>query len=88
MMGDLNKKTGCIEYKYGNPTDYLTSIKEYWSIHEIPSRKYDLMPNWDQDRYWVGYYTTDPELKKVCKDFSRIVNLYRKILLKKIREYP
>ena len=40
------------------------------------------MPNYDQDHYWSGYYTTDPELKKICKDFSRLVNLYRKILLK------
>lgn len=39
------------------------------------------MPNWDQDRYWTGYYTTDPALKKICKDFSRIVNFYRKSLL-------
>jgi hypothetical protein len=39
------------------------------------------MPNWDQDRYWTGYYTTDPHLKKVCKDFSRLVNFYRKSLL-------
>lgn len=40
------------------------------------------MPNYDQDHYWSGYYTTDPDLKKICKDFSRLVNLYRKILLK------
>ena len=39
------------------------------------------MPNWDQDRYWTGYYTTDPNLKKYCKDLSRLVNLYRKILM-------
>lgn len=39
------------------------------------------MPNWDQDRYWTGYYTTDPLLKKTCKDFSRLVNFYRKSLL-------
>lgn len=39
------------------------------------------MPNWDQDRYWTGYYTTDPALKLICKDFSRIVNFYRKTLL-------
>jgi len=40
------------------------------------------MPNYDQDHYWSGYYTTDPDLKKICKDFSRLVNLYRKVLLK------
>lgn len=37
------------------------------------------MPNFDQDHYWSGYYTTNPDLKKICKDFSRLVNLYRKI---------
>jgi hypothetical protein len=40
------------------------------------------MPNYDQDHYWSGYYTTNPLLKIVCKDFSRLTNLYRKILLK------
>lgn len=39
------------------------------------------MPNWDQDRYWSGFFTTDPLLKKFCKDFSRLVNFYRKSLL-------
>lgn len=42
------------------------------------------MPNYDQDHYWSGYYTTNPELKKVCKDFSRLVNLFRKIYAKHI----
>lgn len=40
------------------------------------------MPNWDQDRYWSGYYTTDPDLKIICKDFSRLLNLYRKNMVK------
>ena len=40
------------------------------------------MPNYDQDHYWSGYYTTNPMLKVVCKDFSRLTNLYRKILVK------
>jgi hypothetical protein len=40
------------------------------------------MSNWDQDRYWSGYYTTDPDLKIICKDFSRLVNLYRKNMVK------
>jgi hypothetical protein len=40
------------------------------------------MPNYDQDHYWSGYYTTNPLLKVVCKDFSRLVNLYRKIYIK------
>jgi hypothetical protein len=48
----------------------------------MPIRKEDFMPNWDQDHYWTGYYTTDPDLKKVCKDFSRLVNLFRKICIK------
>ena len=40
------------------------------------------MPNYDQDHYWSGYFTTNPMLKIVCKDFSRLINLYRKIFLK------
>ena len=40
------------------------------------------MPNWDQDRYWSGYYTSDPQLKIKCKHFSRLINLFRKLILK------
>lgn len=38
------------------------------------------MPDWDQDRYWVGYYTTDPLTKKVCRDTSRTLHFYKKAL--------
>ena len=78
----MNNDQKCSQYKYGNPSDYLKAIKQHWTTNKIPQRKHDLMPNWDQDRYWVGYYTTDPILKKKCKDFSRLVGLYRKLLLK------
>lgn len=40
------------------------------------------MPNYDQDHYWSGYFTTNPLLKIVCKDFSRLTNLFRKIYIK------
>jgi len=40
------------------------------------------MPNYDQDHYWSGYYTTDPELKKICKDYSRLINYCRKTYTK------
>ena len=75
-------KDTCPMYKYGNPSDYLNLITSYYSKKKLPVRKYDFMPNWDQDRYWSGYYTSDPQLKKYCKDFSRLVNLFRKVLLK------
>ena len=42
------------------------------------------MPNFDQDHYWSGYYTTDPDLKKICKDYSRLVNIFRKIYVKSL----
>lgn len=71
----------CPKYKYGNPSDYLKLITKYYERHPLPNRKYDFMPNWDEDRYWTGYYTTDPALKKYCKDFSRLTNFYRKTLL-------
>lgn len=79
----LNKKENsqCPAYKYGNPLDYLATITQYYQNKNLPTRKYDFIPNWDQDRYWVGYYTTDPSLKKACKDFSRLINFYRKALL-------
>jgi len=44
------------------------------------------MPNYDQDHYWTGYYTTNPELKIICKDFSRLTNLYRKIYIQNIND--
>lgn len=50
----------------------------------MQTRQSDFIPNWDQDRYWAGYYTTDPELKIVCKRFSRLVNLVRKIMVKSL----
>ena len=74
-------------YKYGNPEDYLKTIEGYYSKNKLPTRKIGFIPNRDQDRFWTGYYTTDPTLKKTCKDFSRLVNLYRKVLLS-IRDKP
>ena len=83
-MDELNKEqqSTCPVFKYGNPSDYLNIITNYYNKNKVPVRKYDFMPNWDQDRYWSGYYTSDPQLKKICKDFSRLVNLFRKMLLK------
>lgn len=82
-MKDLNKqhKAECPAFKYGNPSDYLDTITKYYNQNTLPTRKWDLMTNWDQDRFWTGYFTTDPLLKKACKDYSRIVNFYRKSLL-------
>lgn len=82
-MKDLNTKNSatCPAFKYGNPTDYLDIITKYYDKNTLPTRAYDFIPNWDQDRYWTGYYTTDPSLKKACKDFSRLVNFFRKSLL-------
>ena len=80
-MNQANGNPGCPAYKYGNPLDYLESVSKYYGSHRLPTRQFDFIPNWDQDRYWTGYYTTDPTLKKACKDFSRLVNFYRKVLL-------
>lgn len=87
-MDYMNKQTHspnysptCPSYKYGNPSDYLKLVTKYYEKSTLPKRKYDLMPNWDTGKYWSGYYTTDPALKKLCKDYSRIVNFYRKSLL-------
>jgi len=72
----------CPVYKYGNPSDYLDVIKDYYSMQAVPVREFDFMPNFDQDHYWSGYYTTNPDLKKICKDYSRLVNLFRKVIAK------
>ena len=80
---NLNENNGsCPVYKYGNPSDYLSLMKNVYDQDSLPVRSFDFMPNWDQDHYWTGYYTTDPDLKKICKDFSRLVNFYRKIFVK------
>lgn len=71
----------CPVYRYGNPSDYLDVIKKFYG-ETTPIREHDFMPNFDQDHYWSGYYTTNPELKKVCKDFSRLLNLFRKLYAK------
>ena len=60
----------------------MQTIKPYWSKNKLETRQFDLMSNWDQDRYWAGYFTTDPELKIVCKRFSRLINFVRKVLVK------
>lgn len=39
------------------------------------------MPNYDTGHYWTGYYTTDPLLKKICKDYSRLLNFYKKAVV-------
>lgn len=82
-MKDLNKDypSTCPAFRYGNPSDYLDIITKHYGQKTLPVRKWDLMNNWDQDRFWTGYFTTDPQLKKACKDFSRIINFYRKSLL-------
>lgn len=83
-MDSINTQRGkasCPTFKYGNPTDYLGIISKYYQTSELKVRKWDFIPNWDQDRYWTGYYTTDPQLKKACKDYSRLINFYRKSLL-------
>jgi hypothetical protein len=81
ILNPNNSKT-CQIYKYGNPNDYLNLIKGQYDQKNMPVRANDFMPNWDQDHYWNGYYTTDPDLKKVCKDFSRLLNLFRKIAIR------
>jgi hypothetical protein len=68
----------CPAFKYGNPSDYFNNVK-ITADKGVSTRENDFMPNWDQDHYWSGYYTTNPELKKVCKDYSRLVNIFRKI---------
>lgn len=39
------------------------------------------MPDWDQDRYWAGYFTTDPVIKKKCRDTSRIMHFYKRAIV-------
>jgi len=73
-------KSSCAHYKWGNPSDYFKWTNN--SKAEVPVRASDFMPNYDQDHYWSGYYTSNPELKIICKDFSRILNLFRKIYTK------
>jgi hypothetical protein len=85
-MNQLNEKSkDCPIYKYGNPTDYLDIIKDFYK-DSTPVREFDFMPNYDQDHYWSGYYTTNPELKKVCKDFSRLLNLFRKVYIRYLND--
>jgi hypothetical protein len=67
-------------FKYGNPTDYFRKISKYYEKSGLDIRKYDFIPNWDQERYWSGYYTSNPLIKKICKDLSRLINFYKKSL--------
>ncbi len=83
LLNERSHSKQCPIFTYGNPSDYLNLLKQEYSPKDMPVRQEDFMPNWDQDHYWTGYYTTDPDLKKVCKDFSRLVNLFRKIYIKK-----
>ena len=41
------------------------------------------MPIWDYDSflYWTGYYTTNPFIKKIIKDFSRLLQIFKKSTL-------
>jgi hypothetical protein len=80
-MSVLNKDHNCSAIHYGNPSEYLEKLKKYYGTKDLPTRYFDLMPNYDMGSYWTGYYTTYPELKKLCKDSSRLLNLYKKALL-------
>lgn len=60
QLSQETRQSSCPAYRYGNPSDYLNIIWTYWKNNQLPTRKYDFIPNWDQDRYWAGYYTTDP----------------------------
>jgi hypothetical protein len=79
----LNSEEECTTYKYGSPSEFVNLLKELQTLKEnITTREFDFLPNFDQDHYWSGYYTTDPQLKKICKDYSRLINLFRKIYIK------
>lgn len=81
-LKEVNKMDKCNNYHYGNPTEYMKRLQEYFkSEAKLQNRYYDLMPDWDAGRYWSGYFTTDPLLKKVCKDYSRLLNFYKKSLV-------
>ena len=61
-MVELNKDTlkACHRFKFGNPSDYLDSIKTVYNESNLPTREYDLLSNYDQDHYWSGFYTSNP----------------------------
>ena len=81
VMAKLSENSSqCGGYHYGNPSEYMDKIKQYWKSHPITTRENDFMPDWDQDRYWTGYYTTDPQLKKKCRDSSRMLNFYKRAI--------
>lgn len=80
-MDVLNKEYGCEAVHYANPSEYLDALKKYYQDKEVPVRYNDLMPNYERGGYWTGYYTTYPELKKLCRDSSRLLNFFKKALL-------
>lgn len=34
-MTNMNKKSTCESYQYGNPKDYLEIVKDYWKDHKL-----------------------------------------------------
>lgn len=76
-----NSKDKCNNYHYGNPSEYMELLQKHFKQNKLQSRYFDLMPDYDAGRYWSGYFTTDPLLKKVCKDYSRLLNFYKKSLI-------
>lgn len=64
----------------------MVKLQEHFKSNKLESRDYDMIPNWDYGNYWTGYYTTDPALKKMCKDYSRLINLYKKLIVRKLKD--
>lgn len=48
---------------------------------KFPKYQDDFLPYWHRDRYWNGFYTINPHLKKDSKDFSRLLDFYKKMIL-------
>lgn len=87
-MNKINQKTQCKSIRYGNPSDYLQKLKEYYQDNPVQTRSDDFFPNMAKNNYWTGYYSVFPRLKKACRDYSRLLNFAKKDTMRAYAQTP
>ena len=71
-------------FAYSTPSKYLAALKQEnlaWSV----VRNHDFMPyQMNANKYWTGYFSSRPGLKKQVKDYSSLLHSQFKLFARKL----